>query len=218
MEAGIELLNWPHCQMLISVTAVAWKSQARGIAYHPSILPFFRKKKGKTPVFTVQLLSHVQLLVTPGTAAYIPNFSILHYLLEYALTHVHWVGDATKPPHHLSPTSPPAFNFSQHQGLFQWDGSSHQVVRVLEFQLHINPSNEYSGLISFRIDWFDLLADQRTLKSLLQHHSSKATVLWCLAFFLVQLSHPYVTTGKAIALTIQTFVSKVISLLFKYAV
>ena len=79
-------------------------------------------------------------------------------------------------------------------------------------------SNEYSGLISFRIDWFDLLADQRTLKSLLQHHSSKASVLWCLAFFLVQLSHPYVTTGKAIALTIQTFVSKVISLLFKYAV
>ena len=75
----------------------------------------------------------------------------------------------------------------------------------------ISPSNEYSGLISFRIDWFDLLAVQGTLKSLLQHHSLKASVLWCSAFFMVQLSHPYLTTGKTIALTIQTFVSNVMS-------
>ena len=78
----------------------------------------------------------------------------------------------------------------------------------------ISPSNKYSGLISFRMDWLDLLAVQGTLKSLLQHHSSKASVLWCSAFFMVQLSHPYMTTGKTIALTRQTFVGKVMSLLF----
>ena len=82
------------------------------------------------------------------------------------------------------------------------------------FNFSISPSNEYSGLISFRIDWFDLLAVQRTLKSLFQHHTSTASVLWCSAFFMVQLSHLYMTTGKTIALTRQTFVSNVISLLF----
>ena len=84
----------------------------------------------------------------------------------------------------------------------------------MELQLHINPSNEYSGLTSFRIDWFDLLAVQVTLKNLLQHHSLKASILRCSVIFMVQLSHPYVTTGKIIALTIWTFVGEVISLLF----
>ena len=82
------------------------------------------------------------------------------------------------------------------------------------FSFSISPSNEYSGLIFFRIDWFDFLAVQGTLKSLLQHHSSKASILWCPAFFMVQLSHPYMATGKTIALTIWTFISKVMSLLF----
>ena len=82
------------------------------------------------------------------------------------------------------------------------------------FSFNISPSNEYSGLISFRMDWLDLLEVQGTLKSLLQHHSSKASVLLCSAFFIVQLSHPYMTTGKTIALTRQTFVGKVMSLLF----
>ena len=82
------------------------------------------------------------------------------------------------------------------------------------FNFSISPSNEYSGLISFRVDWLDLLAVQGTLKSLLQHHSSKASVLWHSVFFMVQLSHPYMTTGKTVALTIQIFVSKVMSLLF----
>ena len=82
------------------------------------------------------------------------------------------------------------------------------------FSFSISPSNEYSGLISFRIDWLDLLAVQGTLKSLLQHHSSKASLLWCSAFFIVQLSHPYMTTGKTIALTRRTFVGEVMSLLF----
>ena len=82
------------------------------------------------------------------------------------------------------------------------------------FSFRISPSDEYSGLISFTIDWFDLLAVQGTLKSLLQHHSSKASILWCSVFFMFQLSHPYVTTGKTIALTRWVFVSKVMSLLF----
>ena len=87
------------------------------------------------------------------------------------------------------------------------------MTKILELQLQ-HPSNEYSGLISLKIDWFDLLAVQGTLKSLLQHHSSKASILWRSAFFIVQLSHPYMTTGKTIALTRWTFVSKVMSMLF----
>ena len=96
--------------------------------------------------------------------------------------------------------------------------SSESVLRIRwpkywSFSFSINPSNEYSGLISFRVDWFDLLAVQGTLKSLLQHHSSKVSILWHSAFFIVQLSHPYMTTGKTIALTRRTFVGKVMSLL-----
>ena len=98
--------------------------------------------------------------------------------------------------------------------LFRWVSSLHQVAKVLSFSFSISPSNEYSGLISFRMDGLDLLAVQGTLKSLLQHHSSKASILWCSAFFIVQFSHPYMTTGKTIALTRWTFVSKVMSLLF----
>ena len=97
--------------------------------------------------------------------------------------------------------------------------SSESVLRIRwpkywSFSFNISPSSEYSGLISFRIDWLDLLAVQGTLKSLLQHHRSKTSILQCLAFFIVQLSHPYMTTGKTIALTRWTFVDKVISLLF----
>ena len=88
------------------------------------------------------------------------------------------------------------------------------MAKVWDFSFIISPSNEYSGLISFRIDWFDLLAVQGTLKSLLQHHSSKASVLWCSAIFIVQLSHPYITPRNTIALTIQAFVGRVMSLPF----
>ena len=110
--------------------------------------------------------------------------------------------------------SPPAFNLSQHQSLFQWVSSMRQGPKYWSFSFSISPSNEYSGLISFRIDWLDLLAVQGTLKSLFQHHSSKASILWRSAFFIVQLSHPYMTTGKNKALTRWTFVSKAMSLLF----
>ena len=143
-----------------------------------------------------------------------PGSYILYSLLKFVQVHVHWVGDAIQPSHPLSLPSPPALSLSQHQGLFQWVSSSHQVAKLLELQLSISPSNEYSGLIFFRMDWFDLLAVQGTLNSLLQHHSSKASVLPCSAFFMVQLSHLYMTTGKTIVLTRWTFVGKVMSLLF----
>ena len=98
--------------------------------------------------------------------------------------------------------------------VFSWVNSSHQVAKVLEFQLQHQSFQWYSRLISFRMDWLDLLAVQGTLKTLLQHHSSKASILWCSAFVIVQFSHPYMTTGKTIALTRWTFVGKVMSLLF----
>ena len=129
-------------------------------------------------------------------------------------THVHRVSDAIQPSHLLLSPSPPAPNPSQHQGLFQWVNSSNQVAKVLEFQLQHQSFHWTPRTISFRLDWLDLLAVQGTLKSLLQHHSSKASILRCSAFFTVQRSHPYTTTGKIIALTRRTFVGRVMSLLF----
>ena len=142
-----------------------------------------------------------------------PGFSVAYYLLELSQTHVHWFDDAIQPSHPLSPPSPPALNLSQHQGLLQWVVSLHQVAKYWSFSFSISPSNEYSGLISFMIDWFDLLVVQGTLKSLFQHHSLKTSVLWCSAFFTIQLSHPYMTPGKTIALTRWTFVGRVMPLL-----
>ena len=112
----------------------------------------------------------------------------------------------------LSP-SPPTFNLSQYQCLFKCISSSHQWPKHESFSFSIGPSNDYSGLISFRMDWLDLLAVQGTLNSLLQHHSSKASILQRSAFFIVQISHPHMTIGKTIALTRQTFVGKVMFLL-----
>ena len=120
-----------------------------------------------------------------------PSCPVHHQLLlELAQTHVHQVGDAIQPVLCIS-----------------WP-------KYWSFSFSISSSNEYSGLISFRMDWLDLLAVQETLKGLLQHHSSKASILRCSAFFTVQLSHLYMTTGKTIALTRRTFVGKVMSLLF----
>ena len=120
-----------------------------------------------------------------------PGLPVHHQLPEFTQTYVHSVSDSIQPSHPLSSPSPPAFNLSQHQGLFKWVSSLHQVAKVLEFLLQHRPSNEHSGLISFRIDWFDLLAVQGTLKSLLQHYSSKISILWHSAFFIIQLSHTW---------------------------
>ena len=114
-----------------------------------------------------------------------PGLPIHHQLLESTQTHVHRVGDAIQSFYPLSLPSPPALNLSQHQGLFKWVSSLHQVAKVLSFSLSISPSNEHSGLVSFRMNWLDLLVVQRTCKSLPQHHSSKASILWLSALFIV---------------------------------
>ena len=138
-----------------------------------------------------------------------PGFPVHHQLPESTQTHT------IQPSHPLSSPSPPTFNLSQHQGRHQTESVLHiRWPKDWSFSFNISPSNEYSGLISFRMDWLDLLAVKGNLRSLLQHHSSKASILLCSAFFIVQLSHPYMTTGKTIALTRWTFVGKVISLLF----
>ena len=139
-----------------------------------------------------------------------PGLPVHHQLPEFTQTHVLWVSDAIKPSHSLSSPSPPALNLSQHQGLIKRVSSLHQGPKYWSFSFSISPSNEYSGLIFFRMDWLDLLAVQGTLKSLLQHHSLKASILQHSAFFIVQFSHPYLTTGKTIALTRWTFVGQVI--------
>ena len=136
-----------------------------------------------------------------------PGLPVHYQLSESTQTHVHRVCDAIQPSHHLSSHSPPALNFFQHQGLFKWVSSLQRWPNYWSFSFNNSPSNEHPGLI-FRMDWLDLLAVQRTLKSLLQQHSSKASVLLCSAFFIVQLSHPYMTTCKTIALLRRTFVDK----------
>ena len=143
-----------------------------------------------------------------------PGSSVLHRLPEFDQTHVPRVGDAVQPSHSLSPLSPPTFSLSQHQGLSQRVNSLDQVAKVLELQLQHQSFQWRFGLISFGIDWFYLLVVQGTLRRLLQHHNLKASIFWHSAFFMVHLSHPYMTTGKTIALTRPTFVSKVMFLLF----
>ena len=145
---------------------------------------------------SVEWLSRVHLLATPWT----PGFPVHHQFLELAQTYVHQVSDAIQPSHSLSSPSLPA-SFFPASGFFP-------VSRLF------TSGGQSTGLISFRIDWFDLLALQGTLKSLLQRHNSKASIFQCSAFFMVQLGHPHMTTGKTIALTTWTFVGKVISLLF----
>ena len=143
-----------------------------------------------------------------------PGLTVHHQLPEFIQTHVHRVSDAIQPSHPLLSSSPlptifPSIRFFSNESVLciRWP-------KYWSFSFNISPSNEHSGLIAFRIDWLDLFAVQGTLKSLLQHHSSKASILRCSAFFIVQLLHLYMTNGKTIVLTRQTFVVKVMSLLF----
>ena len=143
-----------------------------------------------------------------------PGLPVHHQLLEFTQTHVQWVRDAIQPSHPLSSPPPPASVFPSMRVF-----SNDWVLRIRwpeywSFSFNNSPSNKHLGLISFRMDWLDILAVQGTPKSLLQYHSSKASILWGSAFFIIQLSHPYMTTGKTIALTRQTLVIKVISLLY----
>ena len=143
-----------------------------------------------------------------------PSFPVLHCLLEIAQTHVHWVSNANQASHPLLFPSSFALNLFQHYGLFQWVSSSRQMAKVLELQFQHQSLQLIFRVDFFRTDSLDLLAGWGTLNSLLQHHTLKASILQLSAFFMVQFSHPYMTTGKTIALAIWTFISKVISLLF----
>ena len=143
-----------------------------------------------------------------------PGFPVHHQLLKLAQTHVHRFCDAIQPSHPLSSPSPPALNLFQHQGLFQWVSSSHQVAKVLEVQLQHQSFQWIFRTDLFSMDCLDLYAVQGTLKSLLQYHSSKASILWCSAVFIVQLLHPNMTIGKTIASARLTFGGKLMSLLF----
>ena len=166
----------------------------------------------KNPVSSVPLLSRVQLFATPLTTGRRASLSITNSWSLLKLMSI----KSVMPSNHLILCHPlllplifPRIRVFSHESVLciRWP-------KYWNISFNISPSNEYSGLISFRMDWFDLLAVQSNLKSLLQHHISKASILWRSAFFIVQLSHPYMTTGKTIVLTRRTFVSKVISLLF----
>ena len=164
-------------------------------------------------VGSVQLLSHVRLFVTPWTAAHQASLSISNSRSVLKLMSI----ESVMPSNHLIFCRPLLLLPSIFPSIRVFSNESALRIRwpkYWSFSFSISPSNEYLARISFRMDWLDLLAVQGTLKSLPQHHSSKASILWCSAFFLVQLSHPYMTTGKTIALTRQTFVGKVMSLLF----
>ena len=142
-----------------------------------------------------------------------PGLPVHHQLPEFIQSHVHRVGDAIQPFHPLLSFLLPPSVFPSIRVFSNESALRIRWPKYWSFSFSISSSNEYSGLISFRMDWFDLLAVQGTLKSLLQHHSSKASILLCSAFFIVRLSHPYMTTGKTIGLTRRTFVGKVMSLL-----
>ena len=143
-----------------------------------------------------------------------PGFPVPHYLLVFAQTHVHWVSDAIYAAHPLSPPSSPSLSLSQHHVLFQWVSSSHQVAKVLDLQLQ-HQSFQRVFSVDFLYNWLVWPSCcPRDSQSLLQHHNSKTSILWCSAFFMAQLSNWNMTTGKSIALTIETFVGKVMSLFF----
>ena len=161
---------------------------------------------------SVQSLSHVRLFVTPWTAPFWASLSITNSRSLLKLMSIESVMSSSHliccHPHLLPPSIFPSIRVFSNDSVLRI-----RCTKYWNFSFSIS-SNEYSGLISFRVDWLHLLAVQRTLKSLLQHHSSKVSILWCSAFLIVQLSHPYMTTGKTIALTRWTFVAKVMSLLF----
>ena len=176
-----------------------------------TISDFNKQLRLSSVQFPVQSLSRVWLFVTPWIAARQASLSITNSQRSPKLMSI----ESVMPSSHLIlcrpllllPPIPPSIR------VFQWVNSSHEVAKILEFQLSISPSKDHPRLISFRMDWLDLLAVKGTLKNLLQHNSSNPSIFRCSAFFTVQLSHPYMTTGKTIALTRRTFVGNVMSLL-----
>ena len=193
-----------------------WKGKSNCSSEKDTVIciPFWRRiPLGQVQFSSVQLLSRVRLFATPWIAARQASLSITNSRSLLKLMPIELVMPSSHlilcRPLLLLPPVPPSIRVFSNEStlLIRWP-------KYWSFSFSISPSNEHPGLISFRMDWLDLLAVQGILKSLLQHHSSKASILCCSAFFTVQLSHPYMTIGKTIALTRRTFVGKVMSLLF----
>ena len=163
--------------------------------------------------FTLQVSSvaHSRPTLCDPMFCSMPGLPVHYQLPEFTQTYVHGVGDAIQPSHPLPSPFLPTFNLSSIRVFSNESVLCIRQPKYWSLSFSISPSNKYSGPISFRMDWLDILAVQWTLKSLLQHHSSKASILWPSAFFIVQLSHPYMTTGKTIVLTRRTFVGKVMA-------
>ena len=198
---NVHTLSFPQQMSFFRTSEIRGEKQMSPTPYLPLILQIKgRYNLSSLSIVIVQSPSHVQLFVTPWTAKHRTRLSFTVSQSFFKSKSI-WVGDAMWPSHPLPPLTPFAYNVSQHRSLFQWVNSSHQVAKVLELPLQHQSSNEYSALISFRIDWFDSLAVQGTLKSLLQYRNSRA---WILqehpVFFMVQLLHPSMTTGKTIVL------------------
>ena len=182
-------LHWMLCVLFtfsqnFNLSRTSWHhgTLSQTLIIHIKLMPlWFCLLRIAVQFSSVQLFSRVWLCDPMNCST--PGLPVHHQLLEFTQTHVHQVGDAIQPSHPLLSPFIPAPNPSQHQSLFQWVNSSHEVAKILEFQLSIIPSKEHPGLISFRMDWLDLLGVQGTLKSLLQHHSSKASILCHSALF-----------------------------------
>ena len=214
MEEGHHVVCWGHIPKSrwlynTSTGAAAYASGVKEKTFHWG----FREKYPWHSSF--QALSRVRLFVTSWTAAHQASLSITNSRSLPKLMSI----ESVMPSNHLILCHPLLLLPSVFPRIRVFSNESALHIRWLEywsFSFNISPSNEHPGLIYFRMDWLDLLAVQETLTSLLQHHSSKASILWCSAFFIVQFSHPYMTTGKTITLTRQNFVSKLMSLLLTY--
>ena len=201
-EKGILFHCWWECKLVQPLWRTVWR--------------FLENLEIELPFSSIQFSSVTQscpTLCNPMNCS-TPGLPVRHHLPEFTQTHVHRVRDAIRPSHPLSspfllPTIPPSIRVSSNESTLRM-----RWPKYWSFSCSIIPSKEHPGLISFRIDWLDLLVVRGTLKSLLQHHSSKASILQHSAFFTVQLSHPYMTIGKTIAFTRRTSVGKVMSLLF----
>ena len=175
---------WPGC----SVHGILQQEYWRG-------LPF------PSPLYTIVQCSFAVM----SNSLHTPGLPVYQKLPKFTQTHVHCIGDAIQPSHPLSLSSPPTLNLSQQQDLFQWVSSLNQVAKVLEFQLQHQSLQWIFRMISFRMYWLDLLAGQGTFKNLLQHHSSKASIPQQSAFFIAQVSYPYMTNVKTIAFFFHLF-------------
>ena len=185
-----------------------WKHSMKGSNSRPPV-----EFHGK--ISMLLLFSHPAVSDSLDPVAYsTPGLPIPHHLWKSSQVHVHCISDPIQPSHPLLPSSPSAPNLYQHQKIFQWVICAHQIIKILELQLQHQSFQWIFRVHLPRIDRFDLFAVQGIFRSLLQHHSSKASILWHSAIFTLQLSQPYMISGKTIALTKQIFVSRVMSLLF----